>query len=79
MSGAGETRSGASRGPVRASRVLRGPGLFNPKESSWSLLLNQLVRALKARPLYVDCFCPRTEVIFPNKLADPLNMEILEL
>ena len=42
-------------------------------------MIGLLIRALEAWPLYASLFCSRTEVIYPNKPANLLDMEILEL
>ncbi len=78
-SGVGRVGSGASGGSIGASGALEGSGLFDPRGSLWSLSLDQSVGVLEAWPLCTGRLCPRTKVIFPNELADPLDMEILEL
>ncbi len=82
MSGVGGVGNRASGGPIGASGpvgVCEGLALFDPRGSSWSLLLDLSVGALEAWPLRAGRPRPRTEVISPNELADPLDMEILEL
>ena len=70
----------AWRGPAK---ILEGPGLFDLKGSLWFPLLDlwnkRLIKALEIWSLYAKRPCPQIEVIFPNKLADPLGVEILEL
>ncbi len=47
-SGAGRVGSGASRGPIGASGASEGPGLFDPRGSLWSPLLDQSMGASEA-------------------------------
>lgn len=58
-------------------------GLFGLRRSLWSSLLdlidNRLVEKLKAGPLYTRQPLLQIKVISPNKLADLLDIEILEL
>ena len=79
MSGVGRAGSRASAGPTGALGALEGPGLFDPRGSLCSLLFDQSMGALEARPLHAGYPCLRTEVISLNKLVDPLDMEILKL
>ena len=79
MFGVEKARSRASGGQIGASKALEGPGLFNFRGSLWFLLLDQSVGALKAWSLCASRLCPQIEVISPNKLVDPLGIEILEL
>ena len=79
MSRAGKIGSVALGGPKEASRASEDLDLFDPREFLWSLLLNRYVEALKAWFLCAGYPCSRTEIISPNELADPLDIEILEL
>ena len=57
----------AGKGLVRVSgpvKALEDPSLFDLKESLLFLLLDLLVGALEAWPLYIGQSCPLIEVIF---------------
>lgn len=57
--------------------------MFDPMEFLWSssfvLIDNELIGALKAWFLYAGQLFSQTEVISLNGLADPLDMKILKL
>ena len=75
----GGTGNGVSRDLIRASRALKGPVFFNFRGFSWSLLLDQSTRASEAWSFCASHLYLQTEIIFLNKLLNPLGIEILEL
>ncbi len=62
-SGVGGVGSRALGGPIGASRALENLGLFDPRGSLWSLLLDRSVGASEAWPLCARPLHPLTEVI----------------
>ena len=79
MSGAKKAGNGALGGPAGASRASKGPGLFDPREFLWFLLLDQSIEASEAWFFHASRLHLQTKIIFLSELADPLGMKILEL
>ena len=79
MSGVGKTRSRALEGPREASRASRSLSSFDSRGFLWSLSLDQSVGASEAWLFCAGHLYSQNEVLSSNKLADPLDIDILEL
>ncbi len=77
--GVGSGALGSSIGALGSVGAFEDPGLFDPRGLSWSPSLDRSMGVLEDWLFRAGCLHSRTEIISLNKLADPLDMEILKL